>query len=32
VGPFEEQKEGTSITSDIVKVQDEDPDTPGSLI
>jgi len=33
VGPFQEEEEGTSVTSDIVKVQGEDPDiyeiTPG---
>ena len=30
VGPFEEEEEGTGITSDVVKVvQAEDPDTPG---
>jgi len=28
-GPFEEEGEGTSIASDVVKVKDEDPDTPG---
>jgi len=27
VGPFEEEEEGTSIVSDVVKVQVEDPDT-----
>jgi len=29
VGPFEEEEEGTGITSDVVKVESEDPDTPG---
>ena len=29
--PFEEEEEGTGITSDVVKVQDEDPATPGLL-
>jgi len=28
VGPFEEKGEGTGVTSDVVKVQGEDPDTP----
>jgi len=28
VGPFEEEEEGTSVASDVVKVQGEDPDTP----
>jgi len=28
VGPFEEEEEGTGTTSDVVKVQGEDPDTP----
>ena len=28
MGPFEEEEEGTSIASDVVKVQGEDPDTP----
>jgi len=31
VGPFEEEEEGTGIVSDVVKVQGEDPDTPGYL-
>ena len=31
VGPFEEEEEGTGIASDVVKVQGEDPDTPGYL-
>jgi len=31
VGPFEEEDEGTGITSDIVKVEGEDPTTPGLL-
>ena len=29
VGPFEEEEEGTGITSDVVKVKGEDPATPG---
>jgi len=29
VGPFEEEEEGIGIASDVVKVQGEDPDTPG---
>ena len=28
-GPFEEEEEGTGITSDVVKVEGEDPGTPG---
>ena len=28
-GPFEEEEEGTSISSDVAKVQGEDPATPG---
>ena len=31
VGPFEEEEEGTSIASDVVKVKGEDPATPGPL-
>ena len=31
VGPFEEEEEGTGIGSDLVKVQGEDPATPGLL-
>jgi len=31
VGPFEEEEEGTGITSDVVKVKGEDPATPGLL-
>jgi len=31
VGPFEEEEEGTGITSDVVKVKGEDPTTPGLL-
>jgi len=31
VGLFEEQEEGTGVASDIVKVEGEDPDTPGYL-
>jgi len=29
VGLFEEEEEGTSIASDVVKVEGEDPATPG---
>jgi len=32
VGPFEEEEEGTGVASDIVKVEGEDPDTPGYLM
>jgi len=32
VGPFKEEEEGTSITSDVVKVRSEDPDTPGGRV
>ena len=28
VGPFEEEEEGTGITSDVFEVMCEDPDTP----
>ena len=28
VGPFEEEEEGTSVASDVVKVECEDLDTP----
>ena len=31
VGPFEEEEEGTSVTSDLVKVKGGDPATPGPL-
>jgi len=31
VGPFEEEEEGTGIASEVVKVQGEDPATPGLL-
>ena len=31
LGPFEEEEKGTGIASDVVKVQGEDPGTPGSL-
>jgi len=30
-GPFEEEEEGTGVASDVVKVEGEDPATPGSL-
>jgi len=29
MGPFEEEEEGTRIAIDAVKVEGEDPDTPG---
>jgi len=29
VGPFEEEEEGTGVASDVVKVEVEDPATPG---
>jgi len=32
VGPFEEEEEGTGVTSDVVKVQGEDPATSGPLL
>jgi len=32
VGPFEEEEEGTSVASDVIKVQGEDPATPDPLI
>jgi len=31
VGPFEEEKEGTGVASDVDKVEGEDPATPGPL-
>jgi len=31
VGPFEEEDEGISVTSDVVKVEGEDPDIPDYL-
>jgi len=31
VGPFEEEEEGTGVTSDVLKVQSGDPATPGPL-
>ena len=31
VGLFREEEEGTSVVSDLVKVEGEDPDTPGYL-
>jgi len=31
VGPFEEEEEGIGVASDIVKVEEEDPATPGPL-
>ena len=32
VGPFEEEEEGISVDSDLVKVEGENPDTPGYLM
>jgi len=31
VGSFEEEEEGTGVVSDVVKVEGEDPATPGPL-
>jgi len=31
-GSFEEEEEGTGVVSDVVKVEGEDPATPGPLI
>ena len=31
VGPFEDEEEGTGAASDVLKVEGEDPGTPGSL-
>jgi len=31
MGPFKEEEEGTSVASDVVKVQGEYPDTPDYL-
>jgi len=31
LGPFEEEEEGLGVASDIVKVEGEDPATPGCL-
>jgi len=31
VGPFEDEEEGISVASDVVKSEGEDPDTPGYL-
>jgi hypothetical protein len=31
VDPFEEEEEGIGIACDVIKVQGEDPATPGSL-
>jgi len=30
-GPFEDEEAVTGVASDVVKVQSEDPDTPGYL-
>ena len=32
VGPFEEEEEGIGIASDVVKVEGEDPVTPGDYL
>ena len=32
VGLFEEEEEGTSIASDVVEVEGEDPATPGDYL
>ena len=32
MGPFEEEEEAIGIVSDVVKVQGEDPTTPGPQI
>ena len=31
MGLFEEEEEGTAVASDVVKVEGEDPATPGPL-
>ena len=31
MGPFEKEEEGTGAASDVVKVEGEDPETPGYL-
>jgi len=31
VGPFEKEEEGTGVASNVVKVEGEDPATPGPL-
>ena len=31
VGPFEEEEEGTGIASNVLKMEGEDPATPGPL-
>ena len=31
MGPFEEEEKRTGVTSDVVKVEGEDPATPGPL-
>jgi len=31
VGPFDEEEEGTGVASGVVKVEGEDPATPGPL-
>ena len=32
MGLFEEEEEGTGVDSDVVKMEGEDPTTPGPLI
>jgi len=32
LGPFEEEEEGTGVTSNVVEVKGEGPATPGPLI
>jgi len=32
MGPFEEEEEETGVTSDVVKVEGEDPATPGEYL
>ena len=31
MGPFEKEEEGTGVASNVVKVEGEDPATPGPL-
>jgi len=32
VSPFEEEEEATGVAKDVIKVEGEDPATPGPLI
>ena len=32
MGPFEEEEEGTGIASNVVKMEGEDPATPGDYL